>query len=78
MAAFAIVYLSQFVLRDVSITFFSAILTAILLTVTEYFQHNYLIKTDKTKKDRRIAFSIHDKLPSLLDTFFLKPHTILI
>lgn len=49
-AAFAIVYLSQFLLRNVSITFLNTSLTALLLTVTEYFQHNYLIKSGKTKK----------------------------
>lgn len=47
---FAIIYLSQFVLRDVYITFFNAVLTALLLTVFEYFEHIFLIRTGKTKK----------------------------
>jgi len=51
-AAFLIVYLSQFVLRNVTITLTSALFTALLLTATEYFQHKYLISTGKTKKSR--------------------------
>ncbi len=49
-AAFAIVYLSQFFFRNVYITFLDALLTSVLLTVTEYLQHTYLIRTYKTKK----------------------------
>lgn len=49
-AAFAVVYLSQFVLYGTFITFTGALITALLLTVTEYFQHSYLNKTEKTRK----------------------------
>ncbi|MDR3598687.1 DUF2512 family protein [Clostridium sp.] len=48
--AFAVVYLSQFVLRDVNITFFNAFLTSLLLTVVEYLEHIFLIRSGKTKK----------------------------
>lgn len=49
-AAFAIVYFSQFFIVNVYITVWDALLTSALLTVTEYFQHNYLIKSGRTKK----------------------------
>ncbi len=50
MAAFAVVYISQFFLRNVIITFTGALFAAVLLSITEYFQHTYLISTGKTKK----------------------------
>lgn len=49
-AALGIVYLSQLVFTNVNVTFIGALLTAVLLTVTEYFQHTFLINAGKTKK----------------------------
>ncbi|MFZ5986053.1 MAG: DUF2512 family protein [Bacillota bacterium] len=49
-AAFAIVYLSQFLLPFAAVTFTGALFTAALLTITEHFQHLYLIKSGKTRK----------------------------
>ncbi|EKQ51433.1 MULTISPECIES: DUF2512 family protein [unclassified Clostridium] len=48
--AFAIIYLSQFVFMNVIITFWGALITSLLLTVVEYFEHNFLIKSGRTKK----------------------------
>lgn len=49
-AAFIIIYLSQLILINVNITTVGALLTAALLTATEFFQHKYLIGSGKTKK----------------------------
>ena len=49
-AAFSIIYLSQFLLNNVSITVLGAIFTAALITVFEYLEHYYLIRSGKTKK----------------------------
>jgi hypothetical protein len=49
-AAFLVVYLSQYFLANVTITFLGALLTAIIVTVVEYFVHQYLINSGKTKK----------------------------
>lgn len=48
--AFAIIYLSQFLLRNVAVTLLGALLIALILTVVEYFEHLFLIRAGKTKK----------------------------
>lgn len=48
--AFAIVYLSQFIFMNATVTVFGALITSLLLTATELLQHNFLIKTGRTKK----------------------------
>lgn len=48
--ATVIVYVSQFFFTGARITFIGALLTSALLTITEYFQHLYLIRSGKTKK----------------------------
>lgn len=50
LAAFAIVYLSQFFLPGAAITFAGALLTALIIAIAEYAQHLYLTKTHKTQK----------------------------
>jgi len=42
--AFLVVYFSRFVYTGALITFTGAVITAILLAVSEYFQHLYLIR----------------------------------
>lgn len=49
-AAAVIVYLSQFFFRGSSITFVGALLTSIIISITEILQHLYLIKSGRTKK----------------------------
>ncbi|MGE4284915.1 MAG: DUF2512 family protein [Clostridia bacterium] len=49
-AAFGIVYLSQFVLRGAAVTFTGALIISLLLTISEYFQHLFLVNTGKTRK----------------------------
>lgn len=49
-AALAIVYYSQFFLEGVVITPGGAFLTAVLLFISEYIQHLYLIKNGKVEK----------------------------
>ncbi len=46
-AAFIFVYFSHYVFHRATTTFFGALLTAILLAVTEYMQHLYLICTNQ-------------------------------
>lgn len=48
--AFAVIYLSQFLLANVALTISGALLTAFVLTIIEYFEHLFLIRTGKTKK----------------------------
>jgi uncharacterized membrane protein len=51
-ASVLIVYfVSQFFV-GAAVTFFGAILTGLLLAVTEYFTHNWLIRTGRTQKSR--------------------------
>ncbi|WHH60054.1 DUF2512 family protein [Petroclostridium sp. X23] len=49
-AALGVVYLSQFVLYGAVVTFAGALITSLLLAITEYFQHVFLINAGKTKK----------------------------
>lgn len=49
-AAIAVVYLSQFFLPGSRITIAGAAIIAVILAITEHFQHIYLIKEGKTKK----------------------------
>lgn len=49
-AAFAVVYLSQFFIPDARVTLLGALLAALLLFLTEYFQHLYLLRSGKVKK----------------------------
>ncbi|MFC2947741.1 DUF2512 family protein [Virgibacillus sediminis] len=49
-AATLIVYFVSQFLAGAEVTFIGAVLTGILLTITEIFQHRYLIQSGKTKK----------------------------
>ncbi|WP_257348752.1 DUF2512 family protein [Pseudalkalibacillus decolorationis] len=49
-AAVIIVYVVSAFFPTAEVTFFGAILTAVLLTLTEIPQHSYLIKSGKTRK----------------------------
>ncbi|OYD08253.1 DUF2512 family protein [Paludifilum halophilum] len=49
-AATAIVYFSAFFFAGAQMTVIGALLTGFLLTVAEYFQHLWLIRTGKTQK----------------------------
>jgi hypothetical protein len=49
-AAFIFIYFSQFFLPGANITYVGALLAATLLSVTEYFQHLFLIQKNKTRK----------------------------
>lgn len=49
-AATAIVYISSYFFPGARVTWVGAALTAFLLTVTEYFQHLWLIRTGRTEK----------------------------
>lgn len=42
-----IVYLSQQVFRNALITFTGAVVTALVITATEYFEHLYLLRSGK-------------------------------
>ncbi|MCC5910890.1 MAG: DUF2512 family protein [Clostridiaceae bacterium] len=44
------IYYSQLFFANVTITIYAAMITAFLLTITEYFQHEWLIRTGRTKK----------------------------
>jgi hypothetical protein len=48
--AWAIVFTSAFLLTGARVTFLGAVFTAILLTVTEYLQHVWLISSGRTEK----------------------------
>ena len=49
-AAFVIVYFSQYFLRGSFVDIIGAIYVAILLTITESIQHLYLIRSGKSEK----------------------------
>jgi uncharacterized membrane protein YjjP (DUF1212 family) len=49
-AAFAIIYISQFYYTGSRITFTGAFLAAVILTISEYFQHSYLIRSGLVRK----------------------------
>ncbi|MBH8593321.1 hypothetical protein I8U27_18155 [Paenactinomyces guangxiensis] len=49
-AATVIMYISPFFFAGARVTWVGAALTGFLLTVTEYFQHLWLIRTGKTEK----------------------------
>lgn len=49
-AATVIVYFSEFFFTGARITFVGAMLTAFLLSITEYFQHKWLIQSGRTEK----------------------------
>lgn len=51
--SFMIIYLSQSLFNNTSIYISNALFTALLLTVTEYFQHTYLIGTGKAWKKEK-------------------------
>jgi hypothetical protein len=48
---FTIIYFSQSLLFDVSINILSALFTTLLISGTELYLHDYLIRTGKTKKE---------------------------
>ncbi len=48
--SFIIIYLSQFFLTGSYITTAGAAITALLIAISEHFEHIYLIKEGKTKK----------------------------
>jgi hypothetical protein len=48
--ACAIVFVSAYLLSGTRVTFLGAVFTAILLTVTEYLQHVWLISSGRTEK----------------------------
>lgn len=50
LAAFVIVYLSRFFFTTATITFTGAFITALLIALGEYVQHQYLTRTHKTQK----------------------------
>ncbi|KNY27971.1 DUF2512 family protein [Pseudobacteroides cellulosolvens] len=52
-ASVIIVYITQFFLQGAKITFLGALFTSVLLSVTEYFQHLYLIKSGKWAKSSK-------------------------
>lgn len=49
-AATLIVYFTSLFLVGANVTFFGALLTGLLLAITEIDQHRYLIQTGKTRK----------------------------
>jgi hypothetical protein len=49
-AAFAVIYASRFYYAGSRITFTGAFLTAVILTISEYFQHSYLIRAGLARK----------------------------
>ncbi|MGY4689122.1 DUF2512 family protein [Salibacterium sp. K-3] len=49
-AASAIVYIVSLFFDTAAVSFFGALLTGLLLTITEIAQHNWLIKNGKTEK----------------------------
>jgi hypothetical protein len=49
-AATLIVYFVSLFLIGAEVTFFGALLTRLLLTITEIFQHRYLIQSGRTRK----------------------------
>jgi uncharacterized membrane protein YeaQ/YmgE (transglycosylase-associated protein family) len=49
-AATLIVYFVSLFLVGTEVTFFGALLTGVLLTITEIFQHRYLIQSGRTRK----------------------------
>lgn len=51
LTAFVIIYLGQFVFFGCRITLIGASLASTLLALTEYFQHLYLIRSNKTIKN---------------------------
>jgi hypothetical protein len=50
LGAWAIVYFSAYLLPGARITLLGAVFTAILLDVTEYLQHVWLIRSGRTEK----------------------------
>lgn len=52
-AALAIIHLSQLLLRNVSINLMGTLLTALLVTIGEYFLHSYLIRTSEAKTGKK-------------------------
>lgn len=50
LAAFVLVYFTQFILPGVVVTLIGAVLTATILSIIEYFEHIYLIRSYKIKK----------------------------
>ncbi len=52
-AATLIIFIVQFFMKGLSISFAGAIFTVLLFTVTEIFQHSWLINSNKTVKDPR-------------------------
>ncbi|ABR48597.1 membrane spanning protein [Alkaliphilus metalliredigens QYMF] len=51
LGAFAVIYFVQYLFINAPLNFAGAILTATLLTITEYIQHIFLLKTNKTIKN---------------------------
>ncbi|QKY69169.1 DUF2512 family protein [Lentibacillus sp. CBA3610] len=49
-----IVYFGAMMFADTAVTFFGAILTGILLAVTEIFQHNWLLSHDRIEKEETV------------------------
>ncbi|MFD2760819.1 phage holin family protein [Lentibacillus juripiscarius] len=45
-----IVYFGSMLLADTAVTFWGAVLTGALLGITEIFQHNWLLSSDRVKK----------------------------
>lgn len=50
LAATLIVYVVSLFFDTAAVTFFGALLTAVLLSITELVQHNWLIKSERTQK----------------------------
>jgi uncharacterized membrane protein YvlD (DUF360 family) len=48
--AFVVVYLSQFLFAGAYVTFWGALLAAVIIAVAEHFLHRYLISSHKTIK----------------------------
>jgi hypothetical protein len=49
-ASVLIVYFVSLLFVGASVTFFGAVLVGLLLAITEYFTHRWLVQTGKTKK----------------------------
>ena len=50
LTSFGIIYLSDFYFPEADVNVTGALLTAALITIGEYFLHQYLVKTKKTQK----------------------------
>lgn len=50
------VYFGAMLFIGADVTFWGAVLTGILIAVTEIFQHNWLLASGRVRKDKPIAF----------------------